>query len=273
MPLVTYREVVPWGPAIKRQIAARRMPIWHAAHGYGAFANDPSLTAAEMAMVVAWVDAGMPEGGRPTARQAAATARFGRNAAVTIPASASQGRGPLPARWITGWRFDPGDPLITSAVITGAGGIKIGTWVAGDAAVVLPPNAAIRVTAPITVVLHRRARTDYEKPFAARPSALRLLTRSAPPRRRAWVEQVGCGAPRTAGAAELLAIRPLLADGGAARVWLERPGAAATILGWFRDYDGRYPRAYWLARGVDLPPESRVQADAACTIELTLASF
>jgi hypothetical protein len=55
-------------------------------------------------------------------------------------------------------------------------------------------------------------------------------------------------------------------------VWLERPGAPRTIVGWFREFETLYPRTYWLSRAADLLPESRVQADTACTIELTLAS-
>src|SRR5262249_44677619 len=51
MPLATYDEVRPWARAIKDQILTRRMPIWHAAHGYGAVANDPSLRPAELAVI------------------------------------------------------------------------------------------------------------------------------------------------------------------------------------------------------------------------------
>jgi hypothetical protein len=65
MPLTTYYEVRPWARAIKQQILERRMPKWHAAHGFGAFANDPSLTALESALIVSWVDGGQPPGGAP----------------------------------------------------------------------------------------------------------------------------------------------------------------------------------------------------------------
>jgi hypothetical protein len=193
-------------------------------------------------------------------------------AIVPIPAAAAERVARLSTRWIAGWQFEPGDPLITSATITSADGSHLGTWVAGDEVVVLPSNAAIRAISPITITLQRRKAADYEKPVAAKRSMLRLLTRGTPPRRRVWVEQTTCGAVRTGGATDMLAIRPLLADGASARVWIERPGAARTIVGWFKDADARHPRAYWLARAADLPPESRVQADTACTIELTLAA-
>ena len=63
--------------------------------------------------------------------------------------------------------------------------------------------------------------------------------RAKAPAGRASIERVSCGTPWTGRQAELLAIRPTLAEGGGARIWLERGGAPKTILGWFRDFDPR----------------------------------
>src|SRR5262249_4453724 len=60
MPFATYEDVRPWARAIKDKALAREMPKWHAARGYGAFANDPTLTPFELALVVAWADGGQP---------------------------------------------------------------------------------------------------------------------------------------------------------------------------------------------------------------------
>jgi hypothetical protein len=65
-------------------------------------------------------------------------------------------------------------------------------------------------------------------------------------------------------------VRPILEEGGSARIWLERIGAPRTVIGWFRDFESRYPRAYWLARPAELPIEARLQADVKCELELTL---
>jgi mono/diheme cytochrome c family protein len=59
--LTTYREARPWAAAIKEEVLTRRMPKWSAARGYGDFANDPSLSPFEIALVAAWVDGGAPE--------------------------------------------------------------------------------------------------------------------------------------------------------------------------------------------------------------------
>lgn len=61
MPLTSYAEARPWARAIKHEVLTRRMPIWHAARGYGDFANDPSLSPFEIALIVAWVDGGAPK--------------------------------------------------------------------------------------------------------------------------------------------------------------------------------------------------------------------
>src|SRR4030095_9758054 len=61
IPLRTYQEARPWAAAIKKEVLARRMPKWAAARGYGDFANDPSLSPFEIALITAWVDGGAPE--------------------------------------------------------------------------------------------------------------------------------------------------------------------------------------------------------------------
>ena len=61
MPLTSYAEARPWARAIKHEVLTRRMPIWNAARGYGDFANDPSLSPFEIALIAAWVDGGAPK--------------------------------------------------------------------------------------------------------------------------------------------------------------------------------------------------------------------
>lgn len=277
MPLATYEDVRPWARAIRDQVLTRRMPKWHATHGYGAFANDPSLTPTELAVVAAWVNGGMPPGPSGAAGSSSTTTAevvaFRRSAmALAIPASAPQAQVSSPAHWIAGWDFTPGDPLITAATFTSGDGAPIGTWVAGDTPVRLPSDAGIGITSPIHVQIQRRTATDYEKAAAGRNSVLHLMPIGRVPQRRVWVERTACGTPRTGKTASLIAVRPLLEENASARLWLERPGAQRTIVGWFRNYESHYPRTYWLARPAELSPESRLQADAPCTIEMTLAA-
>ena len=62
MSLTSYDEARPWARAIREEVLSRRMPMWHAARGYGEFSNDPSLSPFEIALVAAWVDGGAPKG-------------------------------------------------------------------------------------------------------------------------------------------------------------------------------------------------------------------
>jgi hypothetical protein len=289
MPLTTYEEVRPWARSIKEQVLLRRMPTWHAARGFGAFKNDPTLSPIEMALIVSWVDGGLPRdapglalvpapaesartaGGSTTTVVASAFRRKIGLPVLIVPSGATEAEGHIGSRWISGWSFEPGDPLVTSATISSDEGI-ITTWVAGDDGVRLLPGSAMRLSGQVRVELRRREAADYERPFTPGRSVLRLATLAEPPARRVWIEEVACGTPRTARSAELVAVRPMLEEGGSARIWLERPGAPKTIVGWFRDFDPRFPRTYWLVRPADLPVDARLQADAPCRLLLTVSS-
>src|ERR1041385_6001220 len=62
MSLLTYSDARPWAKAIKTAVAGRKMPPWFADPKYGHFSNDKRLSDAEIETLVAWVDAGAPEG-------------------------------------------------------------------------------------------------------------------------------------------------------------------------------------------------------------------
>jgi hypothetical protein len=62
MSFMTYDEVRPWAKAMKTAVLTKKMPPWSADPHYGKFANDRSLSQAEMDTLVAWVDAGAPAG-------------------------------------------------------------------------------------------------------------------------------------------------------------------------------------------------------------------
>jgi hypothetical protein len=64
MSLLTYSESRPWASAIKRRVVSREMPPWGLDRNVGIskIDNDPSLSDAEIATIVSWVDAGAPMG-------------------------------------------------------------------------------------------------------------------------------------------------------------------------------------------------------------------
>ncbi len=64
MALQTYAESRPWARSIKNRVATRQMPPWHIDKSVGIqdFQNDRSLTDAQIATIVRWVDGGAPQG-------------------------------------------------------------------------------------------------------------------------------------------------------------------------------------------------------------------
>ena len=58
--LVEYQDASNWRETIRDVVAARRMPPWGAREGH--FANDRSLSDEQRRMILAWIDAGAPEG-------------------------------------------------------------------------------------------------------------------------------------------------------------------------------------------------------------------
>ena len=92
MPLATFEQARPWAKAIKADTIARKMPPWFADPHYGKFANDRSLTEAEIKTISAWVDGGSPKG----------------NPADAPPAK----------KWVEGWNIPTPDVVIDLPVKT-----------------------------------------------------------------------------------------------------------------------------------------------------------
>jgi hypothetical protein len=62
MSLMSYDEARPWLRSIKQRVVARTMPPWGSDQPHGVFKNDPRLSDAEVATIVAWIDGGAPKG-------------------------------------------------------------------------------------------------------------------------------------------------------------------------------------------------------------------
>jgi mono/diheme cytochrome c family protein len=61
-PLITFEDAVKRGKSLVKVTESRVMPPWHAAHGYGEFADERRLTDAQIATIRDWFDHGMPRG-------------------------------------------------------------------------------------------------------------------------------------------------------------------------------------------------------------------
>jgi len=61
-PLLTYEQARPWVASMKLMVKQKQMPPWFADPAFGHFSNDRSLTSQEISTIVAWANAGAPEG-------------------------------------------------------------------------------------------------------------------------------------------------------------------------------------------------------------------
>jgi hypothetical protein len=88
MALVNYKEVRPWARSIREKVVSRDMPPWYADPNHGQWANDASLSPAQIETIRAWVDGGAVEG-----------------AAKDLPAA--------PKFVDTGWKFGKPDVVLS----------------------------------------------------------------------------------------------------------------------------------------------------------------
>jgi hypothetical protein len=87
---LSYESTRPWAKAIKTAVLSKKMPPWFADPHFGKFANDRSLSDADIHTLVAWVDAGAPEGDPKDA--------------------------PKPVEWVEGWRIGQPDVVISMPI-------------------------------------------------------------------------------------------------------------------------------------------------------------
>ncbi|HXH07662.1 MAG TPA: cytochrome c [Vicinamibacterales bacterium] len=182
MSLAAYHEARPWARAIREELIEQRMPPWRAAPGYAALANDLSLSARELTMILTWADGGAPRGDdrdRPRPRNASMPAAAHR-ADLTLPlpvqrVPAGTGdivrrvtveAGPAAGRWVRAVEIVPGDRRVMRAAFTWvlprdrSGARWVGAWTPWLASVSAPEGAAHLVPpgASFAIELHYRGR-------------------------------------------------------------------------------------------------------------------
>jgi thiol-disulfide isomerase/thioredoxin/mono/diheme cytochrome c family protein len=99
--LMNYSDAAAWSEPIREAVSEKRMPPWGADPAHGKFRNDRSLTSAEKATLLTWIDQGCPEGNAadlPPARSYPEGWSFGQpdeiftlRESVEVPAAAPPG--------------------------------------------------------------------------------------------------------------------------------------------------------------------------------------
>jgi hypothetical protein len=104
MSLLTFKDARPWVKSISTRVSNGTMPPWHADPAYGEYLNDRRLSAAEKDTILAWVNAGAPEG---DAQDLPAPPKYAEGWAIGEPDAvfAMQEDYPLPASGIVAYQY------------------------------------------------------------------------------------------------------------------------------------------------------------------------
>ena len=216
MPLGTYRETRPWAKAIREATRERKMPPWFADPCCGKFANDRSLTVAEIDTLGEWASTGAAAGDAkdaPRAREWPAGWNLNGGAPDQVvempPAFAVPAKGAVEYqyfaaptgftadRWVQGVEVRPGNRAVVHHVVvyirepgsTWTGGPTksdiLTVYAPGSAPDVWPQGMAKRVKAGSDLVFeihytpNGKAATDRERVglmFAKSPPVKAVLT-------------------------------------------------------------------------------------------------
>jgi hypothetical protein len=306
MPLQTWDEARPWAVAIKEEILARHMPPWPAVRGYGAFANDGSLTPRELEFLITWIDGGVPIGdgdpaayvdhrphwmlGQPT--HVASPVPGG------VPAAGAGGFTRLVLEpkvavdtWVRGFDFKTDDPMLRAAFFTVIeSGQFLGGWVPWSTSLRFPEGTGVKLPARSRIavdLLHGpaapRTNARFELGLYAADGPVRAasdvvlkpdVARVREPTGRVWTEHT------LPAARNLLAVRVQMSAGGRSiELRARRPDGWTEPLLWIRDFTQDWQAPYVFRRPVALPAGTIIQAasyfdaaDPAPRLTVTIAT-
>lgn len=269
---------------IRRAVLERRMPPWRARPGFGDFSNDPTLTAAEVDVLVAWLEGGQAEHPAstgsivplpPAAVNASPDLTIGPERDTPI-ASARQvyriSAALPPESHIRGWAFIPGDAAHVRSARLQVGGTVLGIWRPGDHVTHFPAGTGIVPSTPLLVQIE----VEYREPAEPRTDRSRVgLYLGSGPVRPVEDVRVRRGTTELAAAMELIELRPSAIRGQSIRVTAERPDGSVEPLLWVSGHDPDRAETYRLRRPLVLPPRSRIHVwsfDADCAVDLVYAA-
>jgi hypothetical protein len=283
MALQSYDEVRPWAVAIKEEILARKMPPWPAERGYGAFANDVSLTLREQEFLISWIDGGVPEGtGEPPPYQDHSGHWMLGQPDMIYPAKpGGPAPGPGSARltispglpsdvWVRAFDFKPGDKRsIRAAFFSVAGtGQYLGGWTPWYSSTQFPDGAAFRLPAKAAINVD----VLYGGSPPTEPPQLGLYIAKAPRQAVTTFELTG---EKTAGDGRVRSVLSLTADQAlvGARVEMStgakslelkalRPDGSVEPLLWIKEFRPDWQAPYVFRVPVPLPRGSVIVATA-----------
>jgi hypothetical protein len=299
MSLTTYKDARPWAVAIKEEILERRMPPWSAVNGYGHFANDVSLTAREVSLILSWADGGAPSGvlmaeesvapvfvppltgwdqGEPDAVIAVARDEKVTGEGTDRTARFEVATGLGAPRWLRALQLNFADRRIVryAAVYEARSGQWLGTWTPTHPVIAMPEDVGIQLPANGKLIVEIGYRGTFESASGAADVGLYFLERrpvrvasaltiTAPP------ATIASGEKGQRVRAEFMlknavtasALWPSLGEGATSvEVTAMRPDGVPEPLLWLNQYRSDWPSSYVFREPVALPAGTRLTVTA-----------
>jgi hypothetical protein len=296
VPLTTYKEARPWAVAIKEEILERKMPPWSAAGGYGHFANDMSLTAREISLILSWADGGAPSGvlladedkqpvfvpsltsweqGEPDE-----IVKIAEN--VTVAASApfrveriEVNTGLKQAKWLRSMQLIPTDRRVVryAAIYEARSGRWLGTWSPSTQVSAQPSGSAVQLPAGGKLAIEIGYRGNQDGDFAGSADLGLYFAEQKPAQATATIELAPPAMNVAAGrkGVRVRAETTIKAATNAAVLWPKlgagartfeataiRPDGTVEPMLWLNNYRAEWPTSYLLKEPVTLPAGTRL---------------
>jgi hypothetical protein len=288
MSLMTYEDARPWAESIRLELTSGRMPPWYGDPGVAPLRDVHTLSPRDLDVVLTWVSGGTPPGS-PAKASASAVPRGwpkGRPdialplpAAVSLPAATADDTREIVLRDVNDRDrviafadLLPGNPAVVhdATIFTRRAGATepsavLAVWLPGASPVV--PGAGLgfawRAGEQIVVRIHYKKNWKLENKSASDRSSVGLYLAKAPGSRA--IQSIAVEAGRTVTIDEHvqgLAVRSS-ATSSDVRVVLNavRPDGSHVTVAAFASRPG-WDQRYWLARPVDLPKGTRLEASA-----------
>ena len=295
MSLTTYKDARPWAVAIKEEILERRMPPWSAVNGYGHFANDMSLTAREVSIILSWTDGGAPSGvlladestppvfvppltgweqGTPDAVLDVAKNQMVDAGSPDRIARFEVASGLAQSKWLRALQLNPADRrgIRYAAIYEAATGRWLGTWTPNTQVNSLPSGVGIRLPARARLAVEIGYRGTEERVSGAAELGL-YFSEKRPPLAAVPLEiaappiTVAAGKTREKVRTETVlktattasALWPRLGAGAKSiEVTAIKPDGVVEPLLWLKNYRADWPSSYVFREPVTLPAGTRV---------------
>ena len=296
MPLTTYKEARPWAVAIKEEILERKMPPWSAASGYGHFANDMSLTAREMSLILSWTDGGAPSGvlladedKQPVFVPSLTSWEQGEPDAIVKVAENLKVAAGSPFRverfevatglkqpkWLRAMQLNPADrrPIRYAAIYEARSGRWLGTWTPSTPVSAMPAGSAVQLPAGGKLAIEVGYRGNADGEFSGAADLGLYFSGQRPAQTFSAIELAAAVVHVTAGkkgervrtettiksGASAAALWPKLGPGAKSfEVTAVRPDGTVEPMLWINDYRVEWPTAYLLKEPVALPAGTRL---------------